>query len=143
MPFGKGVFFYFNNNNNFNSTNENNNNKSTSVIDDIIYPLYIPTGTVLIEEEKVSKDDGERIILTFDGEKPFILVEETISVSDEFSIIPTFGEPFFMFDSVATLSDNSISWISDGIEYYLISDVMSRIELIEIASSVTTIEYDK
>lgn len=124
-------------------TDVNSNAKEVSSIDDIIYPLYIPNGTVLIEEEKVSKDDGERIILTFDGEKPFILVEETISVGDDFSIIPTFGEPFFMFDSVATLSDNSISWISDGIEYYLISDVMSQIELIEIASSVTTIEYDK
>lgn len=128
---------------NFDSVNENKVAEEVSTIEDIIYPLYIPSGTVLVEEEKVLKDNGERIILTFDGEKPFILVEETISTNEEFSIIPTLGEPYFMLETVATLSDNSISWISDGIEYYLISDVMSQIELIEIANSVTTIEYDK
>lgn len=112
-------------------------------IDDIIYPLYIPSGTVLTDEEKVSKTDGERIILTFDGEKPFILVEETVSIEKEFSIVPTYGDPYLMLDSVATLSDNSISWVSNGIEYYLVSDVMSQIELVEIANSVTTIEQAK
>lgn len=114
-----------------------------SSIDDIIYPLYIPTGTVLTDEEKISKTDGERIILTFDGEKPFILVEETVSVEEEFMIVPTYGEPYLMLDAVASLSNNSISWISNGIEYYLVSDVMSQIELLEIAHSVTKIEYDK
>ena len=116
---------------------------SVSSIDDIIYPLYIPTGTVLTDEEKVSKNDGERVILTFDGEKPFILVEETVSVEEEFSIVPTYGDPYLLYDTIATISDNSINWISNGIEYYLVSDVMSQIELVEIASSVTQINESK
>lgn len=145
----------FNLNNIINNLNRNEDSNSDSIndstsiddtvssIDDIIYPLYIPMGTVLIDEEKIDKTDGERIILTFDGEKPFILVEETISVKDEFEIIPMQGEPYLILDSVASLSDNSISWINNGIEYYLVSDVMSQIELVEIANSVTTIEYVK
>lgn len=116
---------------------------SVSSIDDIIYPLYIPTGTVLTDEEKVSKNDGERVILTFDGEKPFILVEETVSVEEEFSIVPTYGDPYLLYDTIATISDNSINWISNGIEYYLVSDVMSQIELVDIASSVTQINESK
>lgn len=129
-------------NENENETNEDEDT-TVSTIDDIIYPLYIPSGTVLTEEEKVAKTDGERIILTFDGEKPFILVEETVSIEEEFAVVPTFGEPYLMLDTVATLSDNSINWVSNGVEYYLVSDVMSQIELIEIANSVTTIEQDK
>lgn len=125
------------------NNSDNKEDDSVSTIDDIIYPLYIPTGTVLIEEEKVAKTDGERIILTFDGEKPFILVEETISVEEEFSIVPTYGEPYLLLDTVASLSDNSITWVSEGIEYYLVSDVMSQIELVEIANSVTTINAEK
>ena len=127
---------------NMNDVNSENSENVTS-IEDIIYPLYIPIGTVLTAEEKVSKNDGERIILTFDGEKPFILVEETINAEEEFLIIPTYGEPYLMLDAVASLSNNSISWISDGIEYYLVSDVMSKIELVEIANSITKIEYNK
>ncbi len=128
---------------------EGNSNTSTSdenvvsSIDDIIYPLYIPTGTVLTDEEKVAKTDGERVILTFDGEKPFLLVEETVSVEDEFSIIPTYGEPFLLTDTFAALADNSISWTSGGIDYYLVSDVMSQPELIEIAQSVSNVPIVK
>ena len=125
-----------------NFKNSNSDNVISS-IDDIIYPLYIPVGTVLTDEEKVSKSNGERIILTFDGEKPFILVEETVSIEQEFSIVPMYGEPELMHDSVATISNNSITWVSNGIEYYLVSDVMNQIELMEIATSITKIESDK
>ena len=125
-----------------NFKNSNSDNVISS-IDDIIYPLYIPVGTVLTDEEKVSKTNGERIILTFDGEKPFILVEETVSIEQEFSIVPMYGEPELMHDSVATISNNSITWVSNGIEYYLVSDVMNQIELMEIATSITKIESDK
>ena len=120
-------------------TNKDEQTKESGAIDDIIYPLYIPTGTALVDKEKVAKTDGERIILTFDGEKPFLLVEETVSIEEEFSIIPTYGEPLLLADTVAALSSNSISWISNGIEYYIVSDAMSQVELIEIASSISAI----
>ena len=132
-----------NNNNNINDKAQDNNKDKTteqsSAIDDIIYPLYIPTGTSLIDKEKVSKTDGERVILTFDGEKPFLLVEETSSVSDEFSIVPTLGEPYLLIDTIGALTNNSITWSSNGIDYYIVSDAMSQIELIEIASSISSI----
>ncbi len=122
-----------------NNTTTDDNTEESNVIEDIIYPLYIPTGTALVDKEKVAKTDGERIILTFDGEKPFLLVEETVSVEEEFSIIPTYGEPLLLADTVAALSSNSISWVSGGIEYYIVSDAMSQVELIEIASSISAI----
>ena len=117
--------------------------ESVGTIDDIIYPLYIPTGTVLVDQEKVSKEDGERIILTFDGEKPFLLVEETTSIEDEFSIVPIFGEPHFLNDTLGAITDNSVSWSSNGIDYYLVSDVMGKTELIEIANSISAIPIMK
>jgi len=112
-------------------------------INDIIYPLYIPEGTVLIDQEKVFKDNGERIILTFDGEKPFLLVEETSVVDDEFSIVPIFGEPDFLNDTLGAITDNSVSWSSNGIDYYLVSDVIGKTELIEIANSISVIPIMK
>lgn len=118
-------------------------NEKTSSIDNVIYPLYVPTGTVLTHEEKVEKDDGERIILTFDGEKPFLLVEETASIDKDFSIIPIFGEPYFLNDTVGAVTDNSLNWTSGGIEYYLVSDVMGKTELIEIANSISAIPIMK
>lgn len=117
--------------------------EKTASIDNIIYPLYVPNGTVLTHEEKVVKDNGERIILTFDGEKPFLLVEETANIDKDFSIIPIFGEPYFLNDTVGAITDNSLNWTSGGIEYYLVSDVMNKTELLEIANSISTIPIMK
>ena len=50
--------------------------KETGSIEDIIYPMYIPVGTKFQNQEVVKSDGSERVILTFEGEKPFILVEE-------------------------------------------------------------------
>ena len=105
-------------------------------LDDVIYPLVIPNGTKLVSEEKIKKDIGERIIMTFDGEKPFVLVEENVVVEDEFTIIPTYGEPYQLSDSLGVMTNNSLSWISNGIEYYIISDVLEQEEIIEIAQSI-------
>lgn len=115
------------------------NTNATGGLSDIIYPLYIPSGTKLTNEEKVKKNNGERVIMTFDGEKPFLLVEETATVEEEFSIIPTYGEPFLLIDTVGALSDNSITWTSGGVDYYLVSDVMSQEELLDVARSVNVI----
>ena len=63
------------------TTNENVDETSeTSVLDDIVYPLYLPAGTKLVEESRVDKDNGERVIMTYDGDKSFLLVEETLDV---------------------------------------------------------------
>ena len=122
---------------------QNTKTETTSTLDDIIYPLYIPSGTVLTSSEKISKGDGERVIMTFEGEKSFLLVEETASINDEFSIIPTYGEPYLLIDTVGALTDSSISWSSNGVDYYLVSDVMSRQELLDVARSVNVIPVMK
>lgn len=108
----------------------------TATLEDIIYPLYLPTGTVLKDQEKVSKTDGERVILTFAGDKGFTLVEETATKEKEFTIIPTYGEPGFVNDTIGAITDNSLNWISNGIEYYMVSDVMNTVELLDVANSI-------
>lgn len=113
--------------------------KQTSLLDDTIYPLVLPTGTKLVNEEKVEKTDGNRIIMTFDGKKPFLLVEETANIEEEMTIIPTYGEPYMLMDTVGAMTDNSITWTSSGIEYYIVSDVMNQNELLEVAQSITTL----
>ena len=103
---------------------------------DVIYHLFLPNDTKLVDEEKIQKDNGQRVIMTFDGDKPFLLVEETMNVEDEFTIIPTYGEPYRLMDSLGIMTDNSLTWVSNGIEYYIVSDVLEQDEMIEIAQSI-------
>ena len=113
--------------------------KETSVLEDVIYPLFIPSGTKLVDEEKVKKESGERVIMTYDGEKSFLLVEETQDVFQEFTLIPSTGEPYQLMDTIGVMTDNSLTWSSGGMDYYLVSDVMSQQEMIEIAQSIVGI----
>lgn len=142
-----------NNNTNVNenkNTNENKNDdkkssetKQTSSIEDVIYPMYIPTNTYLSNKEKVSKDDGERLILTFDGDNPFMLIEETVTYEKEHLIVPTYGELEVMASTVAIVNDNSVNWIDNNIEYYVVSDKLSKSELLNIARSISVLPVSK
>lgn len=116
-----------------------NKTVKTSALEDTIYPLVLPTGTKLVQEEKVEKTNGNRIIMTFDGDKPFLLVEETANIEEEMTVVPTYGEPFMLMDSFGALTDNSLTWTSGGIEYYIVSDVLSQDELLEVAQSINVL----
>ena len=77
--------------------------------------------------------------MTFDGDKPFLLVEETANIEEEMTIIPTYGEPFMLMDTFGALTDNSITWTSGGIDYYIVSDVLNQDELLEVAQSINVL----
>ena len=101
--------------------------------------MYLPTNTYLTSQEKVSTSTGERLILTFDGDNPFILVEEVSKANDEHVIVPTFGELELLADSVAIVNSNSVNWYSNGIEYYLASNTMKTGEILEIVRSISVL----
>ena len=139
---------------NDNKTTENNTNtntdkdkttetKQTSTIEDVIYPMYLPVNTYLSNKEKVSKDNGERLILTFDGDNPFMLIEETVTYEEEHLIVPTYGELELMASTVAIVNDNSVNWIDNNIEYYVVSDKLSKSELLDIARSISVLPVSK
>lgn len=122
-----------------NSVNSSSKNSTTSILEESVYPMYLPSGTYLSDEESVSKDDGNRVILTFAGESPFILVEEAVSKSDEMEVIPVYGEPTIILDSVAALSDSSVNFISNGIEYYIASESLTKQQILQVAESISTL----
>ena len=132
-----------NTNENKNEDKKSNETKQTSSIEDVIYPMYIPTNTYLSNKEKVSKDDGERLILTFDGDNPFMLIEETVTYEKEHLIVPTYGELEVMASTVAIVNDNSVNWIDNNIEYYVVSDKLSKSELLNIARSISVLPVSK
>jgi len=117
--------------------------KETATIDDIIYPMYLPVNTYLTSQERVSTEDGERLILTFTGDSSFTLVEETVSYSNVAEIIPTYGDVELIGNSLAVVNDNSVNWFDNGIEYYVVSDVMNTEELLNVVKSISVLPVSK
>ena len=115
---------------------DNCETQTNATLDSIIYPLYIPSDTYLSSSETVTTDTGDRVILTFSGEKNFVIVEELASASNEFEVIPVFGDPLMLNESIGALSSNSISWHVDNISYYLVSSDLTTNEMISVAASL-------
>ena len=113
------------------------NDKESSSLNDIIYPLYIPSETYLKTKETISTDNGNRAILTFSGAKDFVLIEEASTYNKEFLSIPIYGDPIMMNGSVAALSGNSLYWTMNNVDYYLSGSDLSNEELLSVASSIS------
>ena len=111
--------------------------ETSKTIDEIIYPLYLPTNTYLNNKDTVSTEDGNRVILTFTGDSPFTLIEEVSKPSDEFEVIPVYGEPLQLSETMGALSSNSLYWTSNNIDFYISSDKLSGTDLSTIAESIT------
>ena len=126
-----------------NSDTNTSNTKQTATIDDVIYPMYLPANTYLSKQERVNTEDGERLILTFTGDSPFVLMEQIANYSDVPEIIPTYGRPELIGASLAVINDNSANWFDNGIEYYIVSDVMKSEELIQVVKSISVLPVSK
>ena len=120
-----------------------NTMNTMSEIEDIIYPMYMPENTYLTSEDVISLDNGERVILTFSGDSPFMIIQETVSIDESNSTIPVYGEIEWTGDTLGVMTDNTINWISNGIEYYAVSDVLESSELLEIVNSISAMPVGK
>ncbi len=110
--------------------------KKTSTIDSILYPLYIPSNTYLTSSEKVDTEIGNRVILTFSGDKNFVLIEEPTIANTSMEIVPVYGEPLLLTETIGALSASSLSWDNNNVSYYLASTELTVDEMQLIANSL-------
>lgn len=111
--------------------------QTSALMDDIVYPLYLPSNTYLSTKDTVNTESGNRVILTFTGDSPFTLIEEKTVANSEFEIIPVYGEPLMLSETMGALSSNSLYFTSNNVDFYLSSDKLSGNELLTIAESIT------
>ncbi|RSK25663.1 outer membrane lipoprotein carrier protein LolA [Bacillus sp. HMF5848] len=103
----------------------------------VMYPMTMPNGVGLVEEKKFNTENGQRVILTYSGDdKSFSLIQQkavAAAVATEMSVS---GEPVDLGFGVGILSDKSLTWTNDGVEFIIASNNLSQQEMIEIARSV-------
>ncbi len=126
------------------SHSEELSTESVSSIDEIIYPMYMPENTKLTSEETIQLDEeSERVLLTFSGDKSFTIIQETYSPTDDMITIPVIGDPEILVPTIGAVSEDTISWSENGIEYLVISEDLSKNEMIKIANSLNVIPISK
>lgn len=101
------------------------------------YPQIEVDGVKLVEEKEIKTEGGKRVVLTYDGEKSFTLVQEKATVMPASSSVTSVnGEPVDLGFTIGALSDNTISWTYQGVDFMIASNDLSPEEMSMIARSV-------
>jgi outer membrane lipoprotein-sorting protein len=103
----------------------------------VYYPMYEPQGTMLEEQKEVMNNDMKQVILMYGGEKSFTLIQKKSTVMPAMSSIDMMnGQPVDLGFVIGAMTDNSISWTFNGVDFFLASEELSQDEMISIARSV-------
>ncbi|MFG6121397.1 MULTISPECIES: LolA family protein [Thalassobacillus] len=103
----------------------------------VLYPSE-QLGAEMTEKQEIDLENGKRIIMKFEGEKNFTLIEEqaevqTVSTSD---VVPVQGEPVNLGFTVGAQSETILEWNHKGVNFRLASESLTKEEMIAVASSV-------
>lgn len=104
----------------------------------VMFPLET-LGAELVEKQEVQVEDGERVIMTFKGDRNFTLIQEKVTAvptSGGEQIEEVTGDVVNLGYSIGALTNNTIEWNYNGTDFYLASEDMTMEELIEVASSI-------
>ncbi|KON85692.1 sporulation protein [Sporosarcina globispora] len=101
------------------------------------YPQMDMADVKLVDEQEMQTEDSKRVVLTYDGEKSFTLVQEKAAVMPTSSVVTSVkGEPVDLGFTIGAISDNTISWTYQGVDYMIASNDLSPEEMTTIARSV-------
>ncbi|KAB8137956.1 outer membrane lipoprotein carrier protein LolA [Gracilibacillus oryzae] len=103
--------------------------------------IYYPAnslGAELVEEDQMDTENGKRVMLSYEGERDFTLIQELVTSYPASTQSPELvnGEPADLGFTVGAMSEASLEWQYNGINYYLASDQLTKQELIDVATSV-------
>lgn len=102
----------------------------------VAHPLYT-AGAEPIDQKEIDLENGKRVIVTYDGEKNFTLIQEKRTDVPALQAPETVeGEIVNLGHTVGALADERLQWSHEGVEYILASDTLTDEELISVAESV-------
>ncbi|WP_431028217.1 LolA family protein [Lysinibacillus sp. LZ02] len=101
------------------------------------YPSVQWENTKLADETVIQEDGVERVVLTFEGEKAYTLMQQPAASGN--SVLPVFapGDLADLGFTIGAITDTSISWEKDGVSFFLASTKLTREEMMEVAASMT------
>lgn len=101
------------------------------------YPTVKIQDVVQTGEKTVKAADGNQVVLTFTGkEKNFTIIENKAEVSKAVSSILENGDPIDLGFTVGTITDHTVAWTYEGVDFLLASNNLTKEELIQVAGSV-------
>ncbi|ADU28624.1 LolA family protein [Evansella cellulosilytica] len=108
---------------------------------DVLFPMYVPDGTMNSSIEEIETENGTRVVLTYEGEQPFTLVQQRSRVVEASTPINMAeGEPVdlgFTYGALTRDGDTlSVTWSYEGSDFFLSSQHLEKEDIVAVARNV-------
>ncbi|TWI54040.1 LolA family protein [Halalkalibacter nanhaiisediminis] len=103
----------------------------------VYYPMYTPDGTEFDSSQTIEAETGQRVVLQYMGEQPFTLIQEqsqVVPAATPMSVSQ--GEPVDLGFTIGVMTDESLMWSYNGVDFLLASATLDTEEMMAIARSV-------
>lgn len=101
------------------------------------YPVVNFENTKMTNEKAISDSGMERVILTFEGDKAFTVMQQPVMKESSMLPVTSPGDPVDLGFTIGAITDTSISWEKDGVAFFVASSKLTREEMVEVATSMT------
>ncbi|SDC17298.1 Outer membrane lipoprotein-sorting protein [Pelagirhabdus alkalitolerans] len=103
---------------------------------DVHYPMNT-LGAELIEETWFDDEDRHRVMLRYSGANDFTLVQELKEPDANTShVMASSGDVVFLENQEGVLTDQSLTFSNSGVDYYLSSETLNPIEMVQVVESM-------
>lgn len=101
------------------------------------YPTAQLENTKLVEDKVIREGGMERVVLTYEGDKAFTVMQQPAIKGTSMLPVTSPGDPVDLGFTIGAITDTSISWEKDGVAFFIASSKLTREEMIEVAGSMT------
>ncbi|MGE7091331.1 LolA family protein [Lysinibacillus sp. NPDC048646] len=101
------------------------------------YPVVNFENTTMVDEQAIRDGSMERVILTFEGDKAYTVMQQPVMKETSMLPVTSPGDPVDLGFTIGAITDTSISWEKDGVAFFVASSKLTREEMIEVATSMT------
>lgn len=103
----------------------------------IFYPAE-QLGAELVEENRMETENGDRVMLSYEGERNFTIIQEMVTSYPTSAQSPELvnGDPVDLGFTMGAMSETTLEWQYNGINYYLASEDLTKQEMIDVATSI-------
>jgi outer membrane lipoprotein-sorting protein len=103
---------------------------------EILKPTKNLPNTSIAYTEDVTDNGQRKFVLKYKGDKAYTLIESKADVAKETMAITMDADPVDLGFTVGIMTDHSLSWSNNGMDFYLVSDKLSSEEMKDVAESV-------
>ncbi|MFD2923210.1 LolA family protein [Halobacillus naozhouensis] len=107
---------------------------------EVLYP-QVTLGAELVDKREVQTEDGTRVIMTYQGDKSFTLIQESAEVQPTSAgqAVTVNADPVALAGgTVAAMSNQRMQWSESGTTFNLASADLTQEEMVSIASSINS-----